>query len=755
VPFETHQQDVQTKRPRRWLFAVSISRSMQLLAAIAACAMLFVTYQQLSELRHTMLAATHSQMARLDMVLAEQTGRAVETADLVLRNMIEHSQLHPELKDDTRAIARRRLVGMRQMLAVDLIDANGEMRVSTRPDMEGSVPAAALALLARHAADPNAGLLFSEPIRTSDGAWATLLSRRMVNDQGEFAGIGVVWLSLTYFEDFYSAIQLGDDGSILLHRRDGTVLARYPHNDNILGVSYAQLPPFRDVLSHQMAGTLEMDSPIDHSRRILAIRALKAFPLAVNVSVDLGQVLASWRQQAWTFGIASLLGVGLALSLMFKLAQRTGEVERLLADAVQAKGDAEAANRGLTVQMEERQRAESALRNAQRLEAVGQLTGGVAHDFNNLLTVILGNIDLMQSHPAASVFTGRLTTMRSAAERGARLVSQLLAFARRQPLMARAVDLCGLINGMRPLLASAVGSQVSMVIDMATDVPPAMVDQTQIELVILNLAINARDAMPLGGTLRLDVRRVEIAAEPSGSGYQTTRDGSLSPGVYVRLQVSDTGTGMPPDVVSRAFEPYFTTKGPGAGSGLGLSQVYGVVHQSGGLARIDSVLGQGTTVEVMLPQAGATDLPQESAADPHPVNMAGAGEASVLVVDDDTDVRVTTALLLRRMGYRVTEATGAEEALIALELDSSIELLLTDVVMPETSGPELARKAAMVRPDLPIVYFSGYADPEAIVGAIPLARLLRKPFRPTELVSLIETALAEARISRENHLAET
>ncbi len=759
MPFEPNYLAEPSKNPLRWLRGVSISRSLQILAALSACAMLFVTYQQLAELRRTMLTETHHQMARLDMVLAEQTGRAIDTADLVLRNIIEHSQLHPDLKADTRNMANRRIFGLRQVMAVDVVEANGTMRTTTRPDSEARVPAAALSLLARHAADPNVGLLLSEPIRAADGRWAVLLTRRMVDPQGNFAGIGVVWLSMSYFEDFYSSVQLGDDGAIMLHRRDGTVLARFPHNDAVLGVSYADLAPFRDVLSHAQAGTLEMESPMDDSKRIVAIRALRSFPLAVNVSVNEQPVLASWRRQAWTFSVAMISGVVLAVVLMLKLAQRTQEVERLLANTTVARGAAEAANRDLTVQMEERQRAETALRNAQRLEAVGQLTGGVAHDFNNLLTVILGNIDLMQTHPAAAVFTGRLTTMRSAAERGARLVSQLLAFARRQPLMARAVDLCGLINGMRPLLESAVGSQITITIDLANDVPTAMVDQTQIELVILNLAINARDAMPLGGSLRLDVRRVEVAAGGRGyvrrsGGTEIGREAALSAGVYIRLRVSDTGTGMPAEVASRAFEPYFTTKAAGAGSGLGLSQVYGVAHQSGGSARIESVLGQGTTIEVMLPQAGANDLAPEVQPDLNPATIAGAGEANLLVVDDDADVRVTTALLLRRMGYRVTEAPTAGEALIALELDGSIELLLTDVVMPEVSGPELARKASMLRPELPIVYFSGYADPEAIVGAIPLTRLLRKPFRPAELVSLIETALAEARMARESTIAE-
>ena len=714
-------------------------RRLQVIAILAVLAVLALTMQQLFALRSSIIQQTDSKMSELDMVLAEQTGRAVETSDFVLRSVMDlylHSEQDSQNMSD---FAHTRLEGMRQVHAIDLISQTGSIIASSRPASDSRLPAAALALLARHASDPRAGLLFSEPLHESNGVWASLMARRMQDDDGRFRGIAVAWITLNYFENFYQALQLQDEGVIVLHRRDGTVLARYPHDDAALGTSYANLPPFHDVLAQADSGTLEMDSPLDNSRRILAIRALKAFPLAVNVSVDEDAVLAAWRRQAWIFGTAMVGSCLIAVLLLLKLAQRTDDVERLLARSLAAQAQAEASNHELTSEMEERERAETAMRFLQRLEAVGQLTGGVAHDFNNLLTVLLGNIDLMQAHPAATIFTGRLTTMRAAAERGARLVSQLLAFARRQPLKAKAVDLSQLVRGMRPLLESAIGSQITIETLLYPDVPMALVDQTQIELVILNLAINARDAMPGGGTLRLEVARTEI-------GTAILPD-APPPGIYVRLRVTDTGTGMQPDVAARAFDPYFTTKPPGAGSGLGLSQVYGVAHQSGGTAQIETAPGQGTTVEVLLPQAN----PEESSVEPHheitPASMTGHGDASLLIVDDDADVRVTTALLLRRMGYRVTEAGNAEAALTALELDPGIDLLLTDVIMPGVSGPELARKAVQKRADLPVVFFSGYADPEAIVGSIPLSRLLRKPFRPTDLVALIETALAEARVA--------
>ena len=755
----------------------SVSRSLQILAVLVFVVIVGVTWQQLVQLRTTTLRDTHRQMARLDMVLAEQTGRAVETIDYLLRGAIDQGAATQVSAGSATEQLRREIAGVRQLLAIDIVGPAGDVRRSTRARADRTLPPAALALLARESGDAKAGLLFSEPIRQADGTWTALLARRIDGPDQRFDGIALAWLNLNYFEDFYKAVELAENGAILLHRRDGVVLARYPHEEALVGASFADQPPFRDVLAHAIAGTVEMDSPFDHTRRILAIRALRAFPLAVNVSVDEAPVLAAWRRQAWTCAFAALASGLVVAILLFQLARRSREVERLLVVAQGAKDAAEAAHRDLLSQMEERQRAEGALRQAQRVEAVGLLTGGVAHDFNNLLTVLLGNIDLLQSQPQAAGIAPRLATMRAAAERGASLVGHLLAFARRQPLMPRAVDLGGLIRAMLPLVQSAIGSQITILLDIEDPAPPACVDPTQIELVILNLAINARDAMPLGGQLRLGVGRRTLAAGAEADAPPA--------GDYVAMTVTDTGTGMAHDVLGRAFEPYFTTKPVGAGSGLGLSQVYGVARQSGGLARIESTLGQGTTVEIVLPLSQAAEAAAEPATRPvvapggmppgapaglvsgtlagppsgplvgtpigTPIGTSGlasvgtGGRARLLVVDDDADVRSTTALLLRRMGYHVIEAATAEAALELLGQDDAIELLLSDVVMPQTSGPELARRARLYRPALPVVFFSGYTDPEMIAGAAPMTQLLRKPFRPAELVGIIEQALASAR----------
>eukprot|EP01037_Dinobryon_pediforme_P012415 gene12415-12502_t len=706
----------------------TVSQSLQIMAFVVFAVIVGVTWRQLIQLRTATVEETARQVTRLNMVMAEQTGRAMDTIDFVLRSVTD--QIHAGTGEAAmREAVRRQISGVRQLLAVEVADSKGALLLSTRAAPSPSLPPAGQALLERLRTEPAAGLQFSEPLRQDDGSWTVLVAKRIDGPEKAFDGIVIGYLSVLYFEDFYKSVELSENGAILLHRRDGVVLARFPHDDTIYGKSYADLPPFRDILSKTTAGSLEMDSPIDGHTRILAIRALRAFPLAVNVSVDEDRVLAGWRRQTWVFAFSSIGFALVIVGLMFQLARRSHDTQRLLERSVEARAEAEAATRDLRVQMEERERAETALRQSQRVEAVGQLTGGVAHDFNNLLTILLGNIELMQSQPAASSFTQRLNTMRAAAERGAKLTNHLLAFARRQPLMPRSVDLGTLIAGMEPLLASALGTRVRLDIVLDSGIPAIHVDAAQIEMIILNIAINARDAMPNGGTLRITTSAEILPASANPD--------SPSPGCYVCLRMTDNGIGMPPEVLARAFEPYFSTKPQGTGSGLGLSQVYGIARQSGGQARIESAAGVGTTVIVHLPcEAGheTVEMPIEMPVEVMPERMPDkAGKrATLLVVDDDHAVRSTTAMLLRRSGYTVTEAEGGDAALSILAHDGSIELLITDVVMPKMNGSELAAKASELRPELPILFLSGYADPQGGPNTIPLSRLVRKPRFPPE-----------------------
>jgi signal transduction histidine kinase len=405
--------------------------------------------------------------------------------------------------------------------------------------------------------------------------------------------------------------------------------------------------------------------------------------------------------------------------------------EELLERRVEERtAELESANRQLAGQIAERERVESALRQAQRLEAVGQLTSGVAHDFNNLLMVVLGNIRQMQkTHPEPAT-QRRLQMMAKAAERGAQLTAQMLAFSRRQRLEPRAVDLNETVLSMRDLLQSTMGGSIEIKTMLQAELWPAMIDPTQIELVILNLAINARDAMEVGGALTVETGNVTLG--------QPSRPEEAPAGDYVMVAVTDTGSGMDEAVLTKAFEPFFTTKEVGRGSGLGLSQVFGLAKQSGGGVRIESTVGVGTSVQVFLPKASAgPDLvavatPEAPAVRPHNVQ--------VLLVDDDSAVREVTAGILHDLGYGVIEAGSGGAALEVLDREAAIDLLLVDFAMPGMNGAEVAREVHARRPGLPILFITGYADTEGLASAGDDG-ILRKPFVEKDLAAKLRSAL--------------
>ncbi|EKM99456.1 MULTISPECIES: response regulator [unclassified Acidocella] len=392
-------------------------------------------------------------------------------------------------------------------------------------------------------------------------------------------------------------------------------------------------------------------------------------------------------------------------------------------------------NAELAAQIEERQRVEETLRQMQRLEAVGQLTSGVAHDFNNLLTVILGNIGFAERRLKTAEddkFLQRLQTMRSAAERGASLTAQLLAFSRRQRLEPKAVDLNETVQGMRELLQSTMGGSIRIETNLRADLWSALVDPTQIELIILNLAINARDAIEVGGTLTLETANV------SRTGPRQ-RPEEPPPGDYVMLSVRDTGTGMSPEVLAKAFEPFFTTKEVGKGSGLGLAQVYGFAAQSGGGVNIETRIGVGTTISVFLPRTQTAQEAGPDAAAHAPVPAAQAGQ-TVLVVDDDPQVREVTSTVLGEAGYRLTEAASGAEALAILRTKQRVDLLVADFAMPGMSGVELAREGQALRPGLKVLFVTGYVDLTSLDG-VGEAQIIRKPFQEEELRAKVSELL--------------
>jgi len=381
----------------------------------------------------------------------------------------------------------------------------------------------------------------------------------------------------------------------------------------------------------------------------------------------------------------------------------------------------------------ERRRLEERLAQAEKMEAIGRLAGGVAHDFNNLLTVISGYTELLLARPET---TGRdqLGEIAHAAEQAAALTRQLLAFSRRQVLHPTLLDLDAIVAGMEPMVRRIIGDDVNVGVRLAGDLPAIEADRAQLERVILNLAANARDAMPDGGRLTIETAAVELDDD-----YVASR-GDGTPGANVLLAVSDTGVGMSEDVRRHLFEPFFTTKEPGAGTGLGLATVFGVVKQSGGSIYVYSEEGRGTTFKIYLPAAPGHAVPDSGASE----EQAERGTETIVLVEDDESVRSLVQVMLESKGYRVLAAAGAAEAeRLCAERAGDVDLLLSDVVMPEVNGRVLAERLAAVTPSLRVLFMSGYSD-EAVYrhGEIsPDAAFIEKPFTDRTLARKVREVL--------------
>jgi signal transduction histidine kinase len=377
---------------------------------------------------------------------------------------------------------------------------------------------------------------------------------------------------------------------------------------------------------------------------------------------------------------------------------------------------------------------EAQLQQGQRLEILGQLAGGVAHDFNNLLAVILNYASFVAEELAAApqsesmAAAGRdVGQIERAAQRATALTHQLLAFARREVIQPRVLDLNSVVTDVTQLLDRTIGGDVVLHTDLVADLWPVLADTGQIEQVLVNLAVNARDAMSGGGTLTIGTANVHVGAD------LVTAGSSLRPGRHVRLRISDTGTGMTPDVIEHVFEPFYTTKRDGTGTGLGLATVYGIVAQADGSIDIRSGLGVGTTFTIMLPVTDKVAVPIEQ--DP-PYELSPTGQ-TVLIVEDEDALREVTERIFARSGYRVlTAATGAEALAHAADHDGEIHLLITDVVMPNMLGKEVAERIRQVRPDIRLLYISGYARPVlASQGRLdPDVHLIEKPYSATAIL---------------------
>jgi signal transduction histidine kinase/ActR/RegA family two-component response regulator len=424
-------------------------------------------------------------------------------------------------------------------------------------------------------------------------------------------------------------------------------------------------------------------------------------------------------------GVRELDQVGDALrATATALARNREQLESMVAERTQ---ELAAANERLRAESHAREQAQLALLQAQKMEAMGQLTGGVAHDFNNLLTAISGSLALLESRISDDSCLRLLHTAQHGAARGAQLTESLLAFARKQQLNPIPANLNTIIVKMTEMLRRSISPAIEIQHDLAPELWPVLIDVGQIETALLNIAINARDAMPGGGTVLIET--ANVGARSAGMPEEASD--------CVLVAVRDTGTGMTAEVMERAFEPFFTTKEIGKGTGLGLSMVFGVVSQSGGTVHICSRLGEGTTVQIYLPRALTVTTPELPSAAPAPA----ASGAHILVVDDDPYVRWVIAQDLREIGYSVAEADGGDAALAILEEDAPCDLVVMDLVMPGLSGLDTARLARLARPDLKILFTSGYADMSRFAVSLGSEVLVQKPFKLDTLAGAVRSAL--------------
>ena len=565
---------------------------------------------------------------------------------------------------------------------------------------------------------PDEKLHIGEVVRIQEtGRLIFPVSKWRFDSSGTFAGTTEISVSPQAFERFYGRLAARTSASFTLVREGGAVLARYPA-PAVMGIRLDASSGFGQMIARNPdGGRYTAVSGIDNLERRISVRRLAGFPLYITSSLETRDILGGWlRYMAGhlIFGVpATLFLVVLILLAMRRTSALYAESER-------------------------REMLEASLRQSQKMEAVGQLTGGVAHDFNNLLTIILGNLQMaLRQNPEGKTKT-LMSNAYHAAGRAAELTKRLLAFSRSQPLDPRPIDANRLVAGMSDLLDRTLGETIAVETVRSAGLWLTEADGPQLEAAILNLAINARDAMPDGGKVTIETGNAFL-----DEFYCQSVEG-VKPGQYVMISVTDTGSGMPPDVIEKAFDPFFTTKAAGAGTGLGLSQVYGFIRQSGGHVRIYSEIGEGTTVKIYLPRSFARDKPLAAgkAADDAP---AGKREI-VLVVEDDPDVRAYVVETLSALNYSVREAANAEAALSILDDSGPVDLLLTDVVMPGMNGRNLAEAAKLRRPGLKVLYMTGYSR-NAIVHQGRLdagVSLMQKPFSQNVLAMRVRTMLEEA-----------
>jgi two-component system NtrC family sensor kinase len=670
---------------------------------------------------------TREDVATTTGALAEHAQTVVETVELVLQRVLDRVDdqdlstlaatpaIHDFLLGLTRALP--------QVEAVYLADAAGNITVSSRAYPMPRYDVHAAEYFARadqpdHAGPDHAGIVISAPFAgTKSGTDGFMISRQIVQD-GKFAGVASVTVSQAYFEDFYRTIlNFPAHSAAGVIRTDGVILVRFPLAPNMPPA----LPPSNPMLAAAREGrdfaVFNGRSDLDGNARIAGFRRLQNLPLLVGYSVHRSVFLSTWGVHVAVMGLCALL-LSILLLATESLVRRKAVVEH-------------EALRRLLEETERRRQAEAMAQQSQKLEALGRLTGGVAHDFNNLLAAIIGSLELALRRETNPRTIRLLQTASDAAKRGAKLTAQMLAFSRKQKVIVRSIDVNAVIRGMDDLLRRTLGSSVRLRYELADTLWPALADQVQLELALLNLAVNARDAMPNGGDLTFCTQDVTLPDDAEHAG--------LAAGDYVRVLIADTGMGMSESVLARAHEPFFTTKDPGRGTGLGLSMVYGFVRELGGGVSLDSTPGIGTSVSIFLRKADT--VPAGTTPQPYAEKLPSR-PGRILVIDDDAAVRQTARTMLEEQGHTVVEATGGAEALQLLARDRRFDLLIIDFAMPLMNGAQLVAEVTKLWPDAPALFLTGYVENDALRPWSNLGyATLRKPFSGDDLAVAVVQAM--------------
>jgi two-component system, NtrC family, sensor kinase len=692
---------------------------LMMVASVVLPAVLFAWASWLNY-RHEYVIADERIERSLD-ILHEHTLKVFQTVegafaevDEIMRGMPDEAirgdqaRLHDRLK---------RIVGaLPQLRAIFLVDRDGKPLVSSQfaqvpADFNASDRDFFSVQVAGHAGTYVSDVI--SPRLTNFGAPFFVLSRRRPAVDGAFNGIAAVAVLPQYFEEFYALIGRSPGSLYALLRADGRFLAHYPP----LADGQRILEPGSDLQRAIVQGRERVISTILHSapdgaEQRVGFRKLEGFPVSAVAGIDASAIRAEWlatMASHLVFGLPAtfflLLIIGIAL-------QRT---------------------RRLHSEAERRESAEQALRQAQRLEAIGQLTGGVAHDFNNLLMIVSGSVARLRRDLTGEKHTRLLDMITNATNRGESLTRQLLAFSRRQTLSPSVIDLAQHLPGLKDMLDRSLRGDITTEV-MVSESCAVKVDPSELELAMLNLAVNARDAMPSGGALT-------IAAEPVTLTGGSAQDGLR--GEFVAIRVADTGSGIAADVLARVFEPFFTTKEVGKGTGLGLSQVYGFAKQAGGCVNIASTVGRGTLVTLYLPRT--TELASPPIAPPESKNAERDSAGTVLLVEDNAPVAEVAAAYFQQLGYLVKQVARAQEALEWLGHDSKIDLVFSDILMPGgVNGVQLGHAIRKLYPGMPVLLTTGFSNSarDAVEQGFIV---LQKPFDLTRL----EQALLELRSLRQ------